>query len=174
MSEVYGQCAECGGTLTNGHVCPNKPLRACADGYGVGAPIPAALKKKPNQETTMNIDNDLIERVADIIQEAMVAHDCGMRTLHVPSKAQEIIALIQESQWISVEDELPEIGEEVIVYTPKCRDKVTALARLIRHEAATDYFWDNAYPLTGNCHVQDSVTHWQPLPLPPIGGSNGR
>ena len=70
-------------------------------------------------------------------------------------------------EWVSVEDELPEIGREVIVCCPQSRRKVTALCRLIPYEGAVEFYWDNAYPLSGNCHVQDSVTHWSPLPEAP-------
>lgn len=65
--------------------------------------------------------------------------------------------------WISVDDRLPDIGEEVMVYCPhKERRKVTALCRLIRYEGAEEYYWDNAYG-GSNVHVQKSVTHWMPL-----------
>lgn len=70
-------------------------------------------------------------------------------------------------KWISIKDKLPEIGEEVIVYCPKCISrKVTALMRLIRYEGATEYFWDNSYG-GSNVHVMHSVTHWMPLPESP-------
>ncbi len=66
--------------------------------------------------------------------------------------------------WISTKDELPEIGSEVNVYTRQ--GKVTSLCRLIRHEGATTYYWDNHYG-GSNVHVQDEITHWKPLPEPP-------
>lgn len=70
--------------------------------------------------------------------------------------------------WISVEDALPELGAEVLVYCPRkeCR-KVTALARFIRYEGSQDFYWDNDYPGKGNMHLAESVTHWMPLPPPP-------
>lgn len=70
-------------------------------------------------------------------------------------------------QWISVEDRLPPIGQEVIVSVPGGRAPVTALMRLIRWEGATDFYWDNAYPGKGNMHLQTSITHWMPLPAAP-------
>lgn len=74
------------------------------------------------------------------------------------------------SNWIRCNDKLPPIGQEVNCYVPSKRDMgrnpVTSLIRLIRHEAATDFYWDNNYG-GSNIHLQDSVTHWQPLPEPP-------
>lgn len=74
-------------------------------------------------------------------------------------------------EWISVEDRLPEIGREVIVYRPykDVGKQITALCRYIRYEEATDYFWDNNYPGSGeNIHTMSArITHWMPLPDPP-------
>ncbi len=67
--------------------------------------------------------------------------------------------------WIDIKKQLPPVGDEVIVFTK--RGEVTALARFIRYEGAVDYYWDNHYPGTGNCHIQESVTHWMPMPQPP-------
>lgn len=66
-------------------------------------------------------------------------------------------------KWISVESKLPEIGELVNVYTPDTSyRKVKSLMRLIRYEGATNFYWDNR---TGtDTHIQEAVTHWQPLP----------
>ena len=56
-----------------------------------------------------------------------------------------------KSEWISVEERLPEIGQSVLVYSSKyypvveCRDLVT-------------------YMRMGN---YSGVTHWMPLPEPP-------
>jgi hypothetical protein len=80
-----------------------------------------------------------------------------------------------QAAWISVADCLPPVGTEVLVYRPGSdRGKVTALARFIRHEAATDYWWDNAYPGKGNMHLDTSITHWMPLPAPPAAQAAGR
>lgn len=73
---------------------------------------------------------------------------------------------MNEMKWISVKDRLPEIGQEVIVYCPSCKRKVTALCRLIRYEEAVNFYWDNSYG-GSNIHVQDAVTHWMPLPEAP-------
>lgn len=73
-------------------------------------------------------------------------------------------------KWISVKDQLPGIGEEVIVYCQPNNDgmgKVTALCRYIRYEGATNFYWDNDYPGSGNLYIQEAITHWMPLPEPP-------
>jgi len=72
-----------------------------------------------------------------------------------------------EGEWISVKDKLPEIGSEVIVL--KNDGNVTALARYIRYEGAKEYFWDNFYGGSNLC-LQESITHWMPLPNPPKEG----
>jgi hypothetical protein len=99
--------------------------------------------------------------------------DCGSkRPLHdldcpvaIKALAEGAAPTAAQAAWISVADRLPEIGTEVLVYRPGSeRGKVTALARFIRHEAATDYWWDNAYPGKGNMHLDTSITHWMPLP----------
>jgi hypothetical protein len=75
--------------------------------------------------------------------------------------------------WISVEHRLPEIGREVLVYRPNSeRGTVTALARFIRYEGASDFYWDNSYPGKGNMHLDTSITHWKPMPAAPSHTTN--
>lgn len=74
-------------------------------------------------------------------------------------------------EWISVNDSLPPIGQEVQVYCPnkipKGRNPVTALARFVRHEGLdSPYYWDNFYG-GSNYTNPESVTHWKPLSKPP-------
>lgn len=69
-------------------------------------------------------------------------------------------------EWVACKDRLPDIGDLVIVYTPKLDRKVKALMRLIPYEGATEFFWDDYRG--GATHVQEAVTHWMPLPKPPL------
>ena len=73
-------------------------------------------------------------------------------------------------KWVAVADALPPIGEEVVVFIkiePEAkRNSVTALARYIKYEGATNHYWDNDYA-HGNTHTQDAVIMWQPMPNAP-------
>lgn len=68
--------------------------------------------------------------------------------------------------WVRVEDGLPEMGQEVIVYCPKSSKKVTALCRFNRYEEDVKFYWDNFYGGSFT-HIQEAVTHWMKLPPPP-------
>ena len=50
--------------------------------------------------------------------------------------------------WVSVDEALPHIAEEVVVR--RTDGRITALARFIPYEGAIEYWWDNKYPGTGN------------------------
>lgn len=71
--------------------------------------------------------------------------------------------------WISVTDQLPPIGQEVIVfvapYDRHPKGYVTALCRCIRYEEDPDWWWDNSQGR--NYHAMGSVSHWTPFPNPP-------
>jgi len=74
---------------------------------------------------------------------------------HAPQYILERIAdEILSSQWISVEDRLPEIGKPVMVYYASYVDIIP------RHDVARyggeNLVWGRA-----------KITHWQPLPAPP-------
>ena len=78
-----------------------------------------------------------------------------------------------QSEWISVEDEYPEDGQEVNILLN------TGEVRIALHELGTPggsftkghYFTGDIYHIDGaeyNCSIYgDDVTHWQPLPEPP-------
>ena len=64
--------------------------------------------------------------------------------------------------WISVEDELPKIGKDVLVLR---EDGEMQVAHQYNEEIAR--WWSvDGFPL------KNSVTHWMPLPQPPKGGEN--
>ena len=68
----------------------------------------------------------------------------------------------QETEWISVEERLPEINEEVYTCSTKIRGWVPRFA----HYLGENTFGDR------NCiyYVDyNEVTHWRPLPQPPKG-----
>lgn len=66
--------------------------------------------------------------------------------------------------WISVEDELPELHKEVLVYT----GKMVTIADL-RYPTTLDW-WDN----DGRYMQNNKPTHWMPLPaVPKNNGKEG-
>lgn len=60
--------------------------------------------------------------------------------------------------WISVEDELPEHAEDVLVFT---KNETYSLGH---------YFYGDGWSLEEDTIVTDYVTHWMPLPSPPEEG----
>lgn len=87
--------------------------------------------------------------------------------------------LKRQSQWISVDDELPEFNTVVLVKVyrergitwPKSDHSCTAkLSRVSRHcgeNSPIDNRW-YVFPSGGN-EITKEVTHWMPLPTPPEG-----
>ena len=55
--------------------------------------------------------------------------------------------------WISVDDRLPNPGQEVLVYLPEM------IETTIYHGSKWDEPWDTMHG--------DEITHWMPLPEPP-------
>lgn len=113
----------------------------------------------------------LVEKVtcSDCLHVALLSYEKELDKIKlIDERIRELRSLKKDSQkWISVEDSLPEIGEEVLVYCPykidKGKNPVTALARYVKHEGAIDYYWDNKYG-GANTHLSDGITHWMKLP----------
>lgn len=62
------------------------------------------------------------------------------------------------SEWISVEERLPEVGESVLGYT-KERDECF----VVTYSNTFKSFFSGQFP-------NDNITHWMPLPEPPKKG----
>jgi hypothetical protein len=80
------------------------------------------------------------------------------RSIENPKLKQHIAELEVQSQWVSVEDRLPEKGL-FKMYLIKLKPMIM---RVEEDEIVIDlYFsrWEN--------HESDEVTHWMPLPKPP-------
>jgi hypothetical protein len=72
----------------------------------------------------------------------------------VEERDKRIAELEAQSQWVSVEDRLPEIADSVLLFHPDWALEVSRFRR------------GAEYPLhIGLC--EDSATHWMPLPTPP-------
>jgi hypothetical protein len=68
------------------------------------------------------------------------------------------------SNWISVEDRLPEVGVDVLVFPIKMHlddDPVYTGHRVKNHAGYFNYIW------AGSIYLIRGVTHWMPLPEPP-------
>lgn len=84
-------------------------------------------------------------------------------TTHVAALQQEIERLRGqlERQWISVEERVPEVGEDVLTLS------ATGAARVM-HLNKSGYDWSvEVSRWHGFLMPRDSVTHWMPLPEPP-------
>lgn len=120
-----------------------------------------SLMELTKEQLVEQLKNNIIENMQ--LKETQIGKANQVERLVMPTEAEP-----QDGGWVSVEDRLPEIGEEVIVYVPNSnRNKVTSLAMYIRYEGATEFHWDNQYG-GSNIHLQNAVTHWQPLPKPPL------
>jgi hypothetical protein len=63
-------------------------------------------------------------------------------------------------KWIKVEDKLPNICQDVIVFEKFMSCKTIKIGHLLPSDYWVD---DHLFPV-------DSVTHWMPLPNPPTDG----
>ncbi|MDX3898889.1 DUF551 domain-containing protein, partial [Pasteurella multocida] len=65
----------------------------------------------------------------------------------------EIVEFSQDDGWISVKDRLPSEREDILIYTDRGEIKIA---------------WrDDVFFMSLRTYHLSSVTHWQPLPLPP-------
>lgn len=78
---------------------------------------------------------------------------------------------MKESNWISVEDKLPDmnshdyyrqLSDDILLYG--IDDSGSTPHIFIGFMIEGDIFYSNEYGMCGH----GNVTHWQPLPLPPI------
>lgn len=130
---------------------------------------------QPSTGKQLPTDEEIDEKVDEYMKTYM--SEWSLQSVSVASEAfvqgveftKQLFSSAQgeSDKWIRVEDGLPGVGQEVIVYCPESKKKVTALCRFYRYEGATSFYWDNYYGGSFT-HIQEAVTHWQPLPNAPI------
>ena len=105
---------------------------------------------------------DVREKLVELLMEFPLAYDvcdkqekkeCG-DTPCCECLANHLIANgVTVQEWISVEDRLPEQGQEVIVYS----------GGVLKPTVFAYQFWNKNYDSWAR------ITHWMPLPQPPKG-----
>ena len=84
-------------------------------------------------------------------------------------KINKIYDEFEQSKWISVKERLPEYDEDVLL------SAVDSLNKYPPHRFDVIIGWREAGPLTyrfktdNDIVVVGYVTHWMPLPAPPVG-----
>lgn len=66
--------------------------------------------------------------------------------------------------WISINDRLPEVGEEVLVFTNGC---IRVWSLIQPDKESADVCWEDDYGYFQCDEGIKTVTHWMPLPEPP-------
>ena len=101
---------------------------------------------------------DVREKLVEILRKPIFPHELVDPTEAVADYLLDSGVTVQE--WISVDDRLPEKGEEVLVFDT--RENWTGFAWLRPDETWTALGFDFPFDL-------GEVTHWMPLPQPPKG-----
>jgi len=71
------------------------------------------------------------------------------------------------SEWISVEDRLPPIDTEVLVFS---HGNMNVCSLIRPDEEMADVVWEDDYGYWDDDEGVAAVTHWMPLPKPPKEG----
>ncbi|QHJ84587.1 MAG: hypothetical protein [Caudoviricetes sp.] len=101
--------------------------------------------------------------IEQFTRELMLAHDIDYKT--ALSRAEEFYKMMDTDRpevlngWISVFKQLPEDGQEVLVYRPHAHLKPANDENIKICEYVENIFKDSYY----------KVTHWRPLPNEPLG-----
>ena len=101
---------------------------------------------------------DVREKLIEILRKPIFPHELVDPIEAVADYLLDNGVTVQE--WISVDDRLPEKGEEVLVFDT--RENWTGFAWLRPDETWTALGFDFPFDL-------GEVTHWMPLPQPPKG-----
>jgi len=75
---------------------------------------------------------------------------------------------LAELQWREItEQDLPKVGEPVLVVWNGCVQKIAYCRTGIGYACADGYVWETAYDIGGDPIPDEEVTHWHPLPCAP-------
>ena len=111
------------------------------------------LDSKPDRIEEMR------QKLKDQIAEGCVLLPIDMRLVKVVKTDSEAMAIVQE--WISCEDELPEVYEKVITFEPSENGgRIRSNFRLNLKDGSVS--WSNGF----------NITHWMPMIEPPEGGDD--
>lgn len=121
------------------------------------------IKKRLFEISTSNFNNSVVDSSAyfagymDGAEWADAHPDIDVRTMAAwQSGYNEGIA---KSRWISVEDELPPLNQDVLVCSVINQDNAVAIDRIIQN------IEDNGY---ADWELYTDITHWMHLSPPPI------
>ena len=108
---------------------------------------------------------DVREKLVELLNEAFFDYNHGKGDGYIPKNfADHLVANgVTVQEWISVDDELPEVGGYVV-----CIAKRNPFSRFMPMVARIEKNgWVN--PITEQ-YISE-VTHWMPIPQPPKGGN---
>lgn len=157
-----------------------------------------AINNKISKITKANEDNDVFLNKAGWFKNTGLNVNGMPVILHATQKNYELLSKLYpnvafepppefaennlNNGWVRVNDELPELDEDVLVYTGICSDY--AVAKLVKNDdfyrknwtayAKYDYLWvltesfdDKVLGLMSLVQSIDDAKYWQPLPQPP-------
>ena len=107
-----------------------------------------------------NNDDKSYYKITDLLESYsnQSKNEIQQRDLTIQELSEQLIESNQ-SKWISVEDRLPEKNEDVLTFDSEGYIDVCV------YEFRED---GNVFMVTDTCSVLKNVTHWQPLPQPPV------
>ena len=104
----------------------------------------------------MLTDEEKLEK--EILRITDDIYDAGVEFNGYEDKSKQIIKLVRDSEWVSVEDELPENGQEILI----CRD--LGERKLMQTEVYEgNLYWGREF---------NNVTYWKPISPPANKGAN--